>query len=402
MPADWSARNNGKRGFARADWIILPLLGALTILLLSASAELVAGRMFPILDQTLTTCLVFNDPSTGVRGIPNSVCVYKRAEHSINEYKFNNCGHPMDTPCGPKPPGVYRIVLVGSSYPFGLGVPRDKSFAALLPAQLSQKTGRNIALYNESMYWGIPNSVALRFKEALAVHPNMILWVLTAWDVEQALHTLPPGGRADVPERTFKRVVEALSRASLSDVLHILADRAHARLSASKSGFLLQHFFYESQTEYMKSYLAGGDRAGFLLAEPNTEWQQRLQRVDIDAANMETQARAAGVPFVAVLVPNRAHAAMISMGHWPAGYNPYKFNDDLRAIITAHGGDYIDILPGFRTIANPEQHYFPVDDHPDARGHAILAELLTKALTSGAVPELSSVSKTQAALQPTR
>lgn len=95
----------------------------------------------------------------------------------------------------------------------------------------------------------------------------------------------------------------------------------------------------------------------------------------------------------AVYVPNRAQAAMISMGKWAAGYDPYKFGEELRAIITRHGGTYIDILPGFRSLPNPGQYYFPVDGHPDARGHAIISGFLAREITSGAVPALKAIAQ---------
>jgi hypothetical protein len=98
-----------------------------------------------------------------------------------------------------------------------------------------------------------------------------------------------------------------------------------------------------------------------------------------------------------VLLPNRAQAAMISMGEWPAGYDPYKLDAELRSIVTSHGGIYIDILPDFRAIPNPEQHYLPVDSHPDAGGHAIIAAMLAKELTGGAVPALKVPAQNQVA-----
>jgi hypothetical protein len=76
------------------------------------------------------------------------------------------------------------------------------------------------------------------------------------------------------------------------------------------------------------------------------------------------------------------------MGEWPAGYNPYKLDDELRPLITRHGGTYIDILPGFRDIPNPEQYYYPVDGHPNADGNRIISGLLANVLTGGAVPAL--------------
>jgi hypothetical protein len=161
---------------------------------------------------------------------------------------------------------------------------------------------------------------------------------------------------------------------------------------------LLQHVLYKSQSQYVKSYLRrGDDDTGFLQAHLSPQWQSYLQAFDADAARVEAQAKTAGVPLVVVLVPNRAQAAMISMGEWPAGYDPYKLDDELRSIIVSHGGIYADILPGFRTIPNPEQYYFPVDGHPNAEGHAIIANLLAKALTNASVPALSATSPTQPA-----
>jgi hypothetical protein len=79
---------------------------------------------------------------------------------------------------------------------------------------------------------------------------------------------------------------------------------------------------------------------------------------------------------------------MISMGQWPKGEDPYKLDNELRAIITCHGGIYLDIAPDFRNIPDPEQGYLTVDGHPNTEGHAIIAGLLARELTSGAIPEL--------------
>jgi len=138
-------------------------------------------------------------------------------------------------------------------------------------------------------------------------------------------------------------------------------------------------------------------KAGFLRNQPTAAWQGALRRFEIDDEEIESQARAAGVPVAAVFVPNRAQAAMISMGEWPAGYDPYKLDNELRAIITSHGGTYIGILPDFRGLPNPEQYYFPVDAHPNSDGHAMIAGMLAKELTSGAIPELKAAVQPQAA-----
>jgi hypothetical protein len=76
------------------------------------------------------------------------------------------------------------------------------------------------------------------------------------------------------------------------------------------------------------------------------------------------------------------------MGEWRPEFDPFKLGNELRSIITSHGGIYIDILPDFRNIPNPEQGYYPVEGHLNGRGHAIIARLLAKELTIGAVPAL--------------
>jgi hypothetical protein len=90
---------------------------------------------------------------------------------------------------------------------------------------------------------------------------------------------------------------------------------------------------------------------------------------------------------------------MISARDWPDGYDPYKLNEELRSIITSHGGIYIDILPDLRNIPNSQQLYFPIDDHPDVGGHELIAELLAKELTNGTVPALKAVAQPQVVLK---
>jgi hypothetical protein len=83
---------------------------------------------------------------------------------------------------------------------------------------------------------------------------------------------------------------------------------------------------------------------------------------------------------------------MISLGEWPAGYDPYRLDHELRSTITSHGGVYVDILPEFRMLPSPEHLYYPLDGHPESSGYAALAALLANAL-SGAVPDLRAAGK---------
>jgi len=384
----------------RRDWFLLPLIGLLTICLLAALADLVSWLGFSHSVTELSDCLV-SDPKTGVRALPNRVCWDKGSEGKLTEYRFNSCGQRADSECEPKAPGAYRIVMIGSSFAMGDRVANSDSLASLLPAELSRQTGRKVELYNEGMLWGTPHSVSLRFNKILADQPDMILWPIGPWDI-QSVKVVMPSGKSNFD----KKDASQLSSMSFADRIRfwigslarnavpppVTVDIAQARL-------MLQHALYQSQSQYVDSYLLNGSQdAEFLKVEPNAEWKAELKDFDGYVADMEERSTAAGVTFVAVLVPNRAQAAMISMGEWPEGYDPYKFGDDLRAIVSSHGGTYVDILQGFRNPPNPEQYYLPVDGHPDARGHAMVTVLLDKALTGGAVPALRVASETQIGL----
>jgi hypothetical protein len=386
------------------DWMLLPLLGLLTGCILLVVTTFAAGRVFTRASD-LEKCIASNDRSIGTRRIPNSVCWEKTYESPMVQYRFNSSGYRADSDFKTKVSGTYRIVMVGPSFAMGYGVEREQGFASLLPGELSRHTGRSVELYNQSLTGpgGSPHSVAVRFSEILAAQPDMVLWIVTPWDILHASDMVPDTeDKVGHPGAAILEARQALANHSIWDALRILRDAALRKMrdsfEDSSAGSLLMHYVYESQSQFVRSFLKRGDDAGFLKADFDWEWQGRLRQSEVDAAYIGGRSRAAGVPFVVAFLPDRAQAAMVSMGEWPAGYDPYKLDNDLRSIITSNGGIYIDILPGFRKIPNPEQYYYPIDGHPDARGHKILADLLARELTSGAIPALEPVTQPQAIL----
>jgi hypothetical protein len=163
-----SASDPGKLGEAklpRRDWILLPLLSVLTVVLMAISAESIARWVFSASKTTLHDCLAY-DPANGVRGIPGSVCWEKVPENQLTEYRLDCAGFRTGMVCGPKPAGVYRIVLIGSSIAIGERVSIEKTFASLVPEGLSRLAGRKVEIYNEGMAFGFPQNTALRFRRS--------------------------------------------------------------------------------------------------------------------------------------------------------------------------------------------------------------------------------------------
>ena len=183
-------------GLPLRDWGILPLLSLLTILFLVIASYLAAGLVLRLghFEDTgsILPCLITGDLSTGVRGVPGTVCREKYSEdRQPVEYRFNSNGYRADLPFGPKKPGTYRIVVVGSSFAMGMHVSAEKTFTTLLPEALSRRTRRNVEVLNEGMHTGFAGRVALSLNDALAVKPDMILWSLNANDVKGASVLVP-------------------------------------------------------------------------------------------------------------------------------------------------------------------------------------------------------------------
>jgi hypothetical protein len=350
------------------DWLVLPLLALLTAAAIMTATELIARRVFPEPVSNLASCLVETDAGRGVRGRPNSVCSETGFESGPVEYRFNGCGHRAGMECGPKAAGIYRIVLVGSSTAFGAHVQRQQSLAALLAGNLERVTGRRIEVYNEAMTWETPHGVALRMDEVLAAKPDLILWILTPWDIRNAAAVLSD------PEQAQAGGFSARLRRAIKD---------------SRSKALLQHFLYASNGSYARLATLWPGDPGFLAAKPDAEGQQQLADFDRYAAQVEGKAQQAGIPLAAVLIPERAQAAMLTAGAWPAGIDPMRLDRDLGGIVRGHEGIYLEILPQFRGLANPAQYYFPVDGHPNPVGHEMLAKMLARAMSDAALSGLN-------------
>lgn len=383
-----------RRQLPPRDWILLPALALLTTLLIAISTELLARWLFPVSQTGLENCFVTNDPSGVASAKPNSVCSERLPEGSFTaEYRFNSRGDREDIGLEAKLPDTFRIVMIGSSFAMGLFIPRDMTFAALLPKELSEKTGRRIELYNEAKggkFRGGPYPIrdsAATFDEVLSAQPDMILWIITPMDIENSL--LESVSTDDATQEATSED-DRTRWGKLRDAIEqgTLCAKLRFRWEQSRSSLALEHYLItsESPRQYAESSLKNDSEAEFLKTKPSPQWQHLLQNFEVQAATFERQARSAGVPLVAVLVPNRAQAAMITSNFLRSGYEPYKLSRELRSIIESRGDMFIDLLPKFTNFPDPEQYYFPVDGHLNIQGHRVIARLLSDELSRGVVP----------------
>lgn len=383
---------------ARRDWILLPLLSLVTIAVILIPTEVISRKVYSESEKTLNNCLILTDSTTGVRGVPNSSCWEKISENEPVEYRFDCAGFRSSAPCGPKPPGTFRIVMTGSSVALGERVPLHEAFASLLPKELSDRDGRPVELYNEGMGFGFPRNVDRRFDAVLAAKPDLILWVLTPTDFKLADYSY-----AEDSSSTNSADVGSVSEMSLlRSFVH-----EHGGNPLRGTGTALRHLLYAhaSQDRYIKLYLSAPDKAtgvfdagaGYLRTPLPAEWRHYLKVFDGYAADIGRKAKAAGVPIAAVLIPARQQVAMISSGEYPAGYDPFILDREARKIMECHGATYVSFLSHFEKMPNAERYYYAIDGHPDPEGHAVLADLIARALGNGAIPELRPSGQAQIA-----
>jgi hypothetical protein len=380
----------------RRDWILLPAIGILTIGTLLFLTEFIARRIYTESRPFIAACMKSIDPHSGGRAEPNSTCWDKKFETERVEYRFNACGHRDEEACGTKVAGTFRIVLVGSSVAMGSYIDQNRTLAALLPAKIAQESRRPVEVYNEGMVTVHPFVLAQRMREVLAAKPDLILWVLTPFDiqVESTPHELNPLADAEHHTRLESILKVSFAHKSLAAGMRDAWMQSISRISRyatdTAAGTLVLHLLYASQSQYLKSYLASGDSADYLNAKESPIWSDRLRYFAEDAASIH--ASAAGVPIITTLIPSRAQAAMISAGDWPRDIDPYKLDKALSAIISARGGTYLEISSHLSQVPDAEKYYFPIDGHPNPRGHEILSSVLARALVGGAVPALISTS----------
>ena len=368
-PSDQPSRSQEQARLPLRDWILLPLLGAITIAVLGEGTRLIADREVVRSKQVVGTCI--QQTGSGPRhGVPNSVCVEKNSSNKLVEYRFNSCGDRTPLDCGPKPAGVYRIVLIGSSIPMGWGVSEKDSLAERLVTDLSQSTHRRVEVYNSAMEGsgGSPDALANRMSQIMALQPDLILWVMSSWDID--------------PDKI--RVQEKASQGGLTGW------HAPTRiLTKFKIVSFLTELLYRSESVFMSAYLRNIQEGAQLPAVSSNDEDARMRSFSVDAGTIVDRAKAAGVPVVATFLPNRGEAALILMSPRSAPTDPVRLGNELRNVIVSDGAIFVDAVPDLREAPDLDVLYDQLGFHLTTKGHAVLTQILARALTGGAIPALS-------------
>jgi lysophospholipase L1-like esterase len=236
-----------------------------------------------------------------------------------------------------KPPGTFRIVVLGDSVTFGLGVPTDETFTARLAVALAAKGGPHDPLYEVlnlgvSAY-GTAQEIRLLEVKGLAYDPDLVVLAYVVND--------PLG--PELLELSLREAAELERRplnvaAHHSELLGLLLDRI---------GVLRQSG--HAEVTYEKAY-----------ADPDA-WAG----VTDGLATLARLARESGFRAAVVMFP-----LLYDLDRYPLA----RYHEQVRDAVARAGLPFLDLRAVLPDRDASTYRLNVLDDtHPNARGHADVA-----------------------------
>jgi len=151
------------------NWIFLPLGGVLLSLLLAEGMLRVAGISFPVFD--------IYDDVRGVALMPGLEGWYKNEGNAY--LKINSLGYRDSEHDIAKPPGTYRIAVLGDSFAEARQVAQENTFWSLMGRDLGkcpELKGKRVEMLNFGIGgYGTAQELLTLRKDALRFSPDLVL-----------------------------------------------------------------------------------------------------------------------------------------------------------------------------------------------------------------------------------
>lgn len=388
LRGDTASADNSPAGslgrLPRRDLIILPLLSLATLAVLLVFSEFGARMYLP--EAIDDVCRVHGAAPGETRNLPNCRTELKLPEGPMAVYSYNACGYRTDASCGPRPAGVNRLAIIGSSMAQGYGVAYEDVFATRTGHALEKLCGRPMQIENMGTVGNSVLGMHNEIGEALGLHPDAVVMVIAPFDI-WSLSNLPPYD-PNAPTPAKAPAAPEPQQGEPPNLLHQL----EMDLKASRAVFLMQHLLFQNPSFYVKTYLLYGDKADFLRSPFSPAWEARLTEFEQLVSDMADKAHRAGVPFALMVGPQQAQAVLMSTKQVPAGVDPSAFGRRMAEIASRHGIVLINTTEAFAQVKRADQDFFTVDGHPDEKGNAVIADALVQGLVQGPAAPLAACS----------
>src|SRR6266571_1655131 len=257
--------------------------------------------------------------------------------------------------------GTVRILALGDSVTFGLGVAEEDAYPRMTETLLNSRAdGPPVEVLN----FGIPGyntvqELAQLRELGLAFHPQLVVVGFLYNDVEPTEGGHTAGGAHEAPD--------ALP----------LARRVRSGINAGVV-FLKQHsLFFAWLSPRLGVVLRplgakGLGQVGEIkdqYADSSFNWR-RVQTALLDMKKLCDERR---IQLVVMVIPAMAKFT-------ESGYPIKEYHAAVSGFCSAHSIPCLDLLPAFWGLDGTQFWISPTDGHPDARGHRIVAEALSEFL----------------------
>jgi hypothetical protein len=376
-------------GLPRRDFFLIPLIVLLTALLLGGSTELVASYYFS--EAQVGSCGK-PDPLLPYRYAPNCSFQNKAAEGPMVKYAFNECGYRSRESCGPKAPGSIRVALLGASTAEGFKIGYDDAMAPRAAVDLTNLCHRPVEFQNMGVAGFHVIDQYFRMDEALALKPDMIMLVVTPYELVDFADPMMLENRKTPEKIHKKKAVETGNQAGIISKLS-------AMLSDSRAALFAQYMLFQNRAKYVDLFLMHADKADYLRPPFTQQWEKRLSDFELIVGEMADRFQHEGTPFVILFTPQRIQAALSNPATRPAGVYPDAIDHRIADIAAQHHIIFIDTFSSFQRVRNPENLFFPVDGHMTAQGHGVAAKGMVSGLLSANIAPFDHCDVTALALR---
>ena len=337
----------------------LRLLAVLTPLIMLVSADRICNYL--VVPYSGTTAIFMHDPDLGWRLRPGAAGEWDGCQVIVNPKGLRGPELPYQ-----KPAGEFRILFLGDSIAFAVGVTYEQGFAAGVQRLLApRETVRRVTTLACAVPGYSPwQERILLEQEGLKYQPDLVVECFCLNDVTQPYKLIRFGGS--------ELGTEAALTASPLDWSGLYRAALQARA------------YVEIRRNRNNPLRGLADlREKHLIEEPDSPLVQSAWRLATgELGKIAAVCRRNGVPVAVVCFPLREQVS--------AARDEDRPQQELRAFCSQQGIPCLDLLPGMRAWqeAHPTEG-FPMRDslHPNAIGHALVAEQIVEFLhRAGLVP----------------
>lgn len=374
--------------------LALVVFGLVLGLLLVELAFRLAGPNIP-LDLTMARFQAYHPVygffhRSGVSG-------WVRTEEFTSFVKFNTQGLRGPEVAIPKPPGTFRVLVLGDSVVEGAQVPEEATMAARLRGELAPlAAGQRVETVNAGVAgFGTGQQLLFLEREGLAYQPDLIVLVFTiANDPADNSLAVARRWKLAAERRPFfvprgddaleLQPFQAPPPEPLAGLRTVLRDRSV--LFTTLELWWIGKTVARAQGSVVPPLDA--EREVYLV-EPGEDWQEAWKVTEALLARVQATAEAAGVPVLLVLSPSEWQTyddlwpKLVGSGSQARRrFNPEAPNARLAEIAARHGIRLLDLRPTFRSevAAGGPPVIFRKDGHWTEHGHAVAARAVAAAV----------------------